>query len=230
MSPARSSEAGFTLLELLVYLALAATILAALASGTFVVRRGVQSVVASGEQLEMLDLGLQAFADDVARIERVTVGAADTPRFVFSGAASGMEYVLADRPRPSVPALMRVRLTVRQDSKGAALVRERMSYDPMHPEMAAGWTDETTLVQGGYRMALAYRGGGGGDGPWVDEWTDSRRLPHQIQLTIADRRTGRAVVPPLTAVLLIDAEPQCISRGAAGCTIASVGELSWRTP
>lgn len=230
MTPAVARQQGFTLIEVLVYLALAASILAVLAGGTFVVRRGTQSVMASGERLEMLDLGLQAFADDAARIERLVAGSADAPRYVFSGGPGQMVYVLADRPRPSVPSLMLVRLRVREDGRGSALVRERAAYDAATGQQASAWGDATTLVQGPYSMALAYRAARGHDTGWLEDWTDTRRLPDRARLTIIDRRTGRNALPPLTAALFIDAEPACADLAAAGCTISSSGALAWRTP
>ncbi len=222
-------QQGFTLIEVLVYLALAASILAALAGGTFVVRRSAQAVVASSERLEMLDLGLQAFADDIARIERMTTGSPDAPHYLFSGGRDQVTYVLADRPRPAASTLMLVRLTVRQDPQGAALVRERAAFDATSGQPLEPWGDATTLFSGPYRIAFAYRGTvGGHDGEWLDQWTNPRRLPGQVRLTIIDRLSGKTAVPSLAVALLIGAEPVCADPATAGCTLPTAGELAWR--
>lgn len=229
MTDAVPRQQGFTLIEVLVYLALAASILAALAGGTFVVRRSAQAVVASSERLEMLDLGLQAFADDIARIERMTAGSPDAARYVFSGGRDQLTYVLADRPRPAASALVLVRLTVRQDQRGGALVRERAAFDAASGQALEPWGDATTLFSGPYRIALAYRTAvRGPEGKWLDQWTDPRRLPGQVRLTINDRLSGKATVPSLAVALLIGAEPVCADPTAAGCTLSTAGELAWR--
>lgn len=228
---AASRQSGFTLLELLIYLALAASILAALASGTYIVKRGAVSITMAGDRMEMLDLGLQAFADDVARIERFTTGGPDTPRYLFTGAADQMVYVLADRPRPAASPLMLVRLSVHADRDGTALIRDRVPYEGTNIDPAAApWTDTTTLIRGRFDMTFAYRGLREHDTGWTSQWSGTRRLPDQVRLSIRDRRTGKDVMPPLAVALMIDAEPRCNDIEDVSCTVRTAGELAWRKP
>lgn len=231
MSVIPSRQSGFTLLELLVYLALAASILAALASGTYIVKRGAVSVMTAGDRIEMLDLGLQAFADDIARIERISIGSAETPRYLFTGTPEQLIYVLADRPRPTASPLMIARLSIRAGRHDTALIRERAACGGADVDLSTTrWTDATTLIRGPFHMTFSYRGLRNRDTGWMAQWSDTRRLPEQVRLSVRNGRTGKNVIPPLTAALMIDAEPRCNDIEDRSCTIRTAGELAWSKP
>ncbi|MEN6543832.1 prepilin-type N-terminal cleavage/methylation domain-containing protein [Parvibaculum sp.] len=217
-------SAGFTLVELMVYLAVSAVVVTGLAVSARVVRAGARSSASALDRLEMLDLGFQAAADDLARIERVTVGRSVAPAYLFAGGPRSLAYVIVQRPYPVSSDMEFVRLSVVATAAGQALVRDRAPFQEGRGDFVnAAWGGRTTLIEGSFAIAFSYRDAAQAN--WTDAWDYRDRLPGQIRISLTEPKTGKALVAPLTASLMIDAEPACVDLSDAYCSLRGRGRL-----
>lgn len=218
------ASAGFTLVELMVYLAISALVVAGLAASARVVRTGARSSAAALDRLEMLDLGFQAAADDLARIERVTVGRSVAPAYLFAGGPRTLAYVIVQRPYPVSSDMELVRLSVVSTAAGQALVRDRAPYQEGRGDFVnAAWSGRTTLIEGPFAISFSYREPAQAD--WTDAWDYRDRLPGQIRISLTEPKTGKPIVAPLTTSLMIDAEPACVDLSDTYCSLRGRGRL-----
>ncbi len=217
-------SAGFTLVELMVYLAVSALVLAGLAASARVVRTGARASASALDRLEMLDLGFQAAADDLMRIERVAVGRGGDAAYLFAGGPRSLAYVIVQRPYPVSSDMELVRLSVVTTPAGQALVRDRAPYQEGRGDFVnAAWGDRTTLIDGPFAIAFSYRDVG--QQSWTDAWEYRDRLPGQIRIALTEPKTGKPLVAPLTTSLMIDAEPACVDLSDAYCSLRGRGRL-----
>lgn len=219
-------ERGFTLVELLVGLLLAAMILTGLTAATHTISRGWQSGTTAAIRHDMFDRALDVVAGDLARIERVIAPGAAADSYLFGGSATEMTYVVVDRPYPTPAAPYFVRLITRKGSRGEQLVRVRAAHDGGAFNLnRAVWGDQVVLLEGDYAFHFAYRREHEGHTQWSDAWVWPSRLPEQVRLQVFDGRTGQMAIPSVVFALRIQAEAVCVNPAAEGCTIKSGGEL-----
>src|ERR1700760_4348625 len=132
----RGVEAGFTLIESLVALALTGLVLSALASITAQWlpnwNRGLDRI----QRSEMIGITLQRIADDLAASQYVPVGGGET-KPLFAGSERSVMFVRTALGPNAGPGLDVVRLSETSDQGGLATVRARMSFRPMPPEQAS---------------------------------------------------------------------------------------------
>jgi hypothetical protein len=218
-----SASGGFTLVEIIVGLLVSSLILFGLNLAMSEINRGSIRTEAGIAEQASLAAALKVIADDFSRIERVPDDPMQPTRFEFSGRASELRYVLAERPGNNRAGLYWVRLFVRQSGTGIELVRTRSPY--RRGENNVEWRDEVVLLSGRFAVQFAYRAAGSGFRAWDSTWLPANLLPGQIKLEIADLDTGRLRVPVFVQTLKIDAEAACAGRDAQGCTLMTNGIL-----
>jgi general secretion pathway protein J len=195
----RHAEAGFTLVEVLVALALLALVMAA-ATGAF--RLTGAAVEAAGRRSEVageVALMRDVIRRQVARALPLTgpvdpeTGAA---RSLFQGTGTTLSFVVAEPPGPG-GGLVRVAFTVEPGTGG----RRRLTW---HRSPLAGGPDHTaTVAEGPFDLAFAYLGSDG----WTARWQDAAAPPRLVRLSIA---VAGVAQPELLAAPRADAERGCV--------------------
>jgi general secretion pathway protein J len=195
-------EAGFTLVELLVGLALfgllAATGLAAL--------QGAGRIWRAGEGRAAEATRFEAAHALIRRHLEAAVPYADGPHVAFAGTVDSLVWV-ARRPAASMPGgfyVLRLHLEGGRSPSGGRLMLGWRSHDPVLP-MAAQQPEERVVVLDGIaRFTAGYRGLGE-DAAWRADWSGRPALPRLIRLDLtpaAGRPWPRLVVAPSLPLLL----------------------------
>lgn len=219
-------EAGFTLLEILVGLAISSLIMLGLSMAMGSINRGFDRTTAVIERQDGIAAGLHVVAGDLSHILRVLDDPAKPRRFLFSGGPEEAIYILGERPGNNEAGLYWVRLLVRKTAGGSELSRLRAPYVPGQTDIAAlQWDDEVSLLRGKFAIALSYRAPRADLRSWAGTWLAQNMLPGEIKVELTDLATGRRRVPVFVVALKITAEADCVSAEAAGCTVKSGGVL-----
>ncbi len=206
---ARLQVAGFTLVEALVATALMGLVLTALATITSQWLPNWNRVLARVQQNELLDIGLQRIAADLAASEFVPPNA-KTMHPLFEGSTSTVVFVRTSIGPNAGHGLDIIRIADGTDERGAALIRSRTPFVPAMPETSSttqlSAADSVVLVRFPYQVSFSYAGR---DRIWKDTWHDATSLPSAVRISVRDAVTHR-LLPASTAVLLhIETSAQC---------------------
>lgn len=198
MRDCESGEAGFSLIEALAAVAIMAAILYAIGSvaGQWLPnwRRGFADV----QQADLLDLGVERIASDVAAAEYEAPDAlAATP--LFEGGPSSAMFV-----RPAIgpnagAALEIVWIHEVEAPGGPQMVRERAPFATAPAGSAKptlSFHDPVVLARPPFRLAFAYAGP---DRAWLESWRGAPKLPLAFRVTVRETRTNR-ILAASTAV------------------------------
>lgn len=196
-----SSEAGFTLLEVLLATLLMTVILAALATVTAQWLPNWSRGIARVQRAERLATGLDRIVADLSVAEQMTVnGDARAP--LFEGAELSVTFLRTALGPSARPGLEFIRLIEKADAKGLALVRERAPFQPMPTDGQIRSVDQVVLIRAPFRVSFAYAGP---DRIWQPTWHGQSQLPDRIRVTVRDGATAQvlavsaAVLPHITA-------------------------------
>jgi prepilin-type N-terminal cleavage/methylation domain-containing protein len=218
------SMAGFTLLEILVGLAISSLILLGVSLATKNINLSYARTTDTIGRQAVLTTGLDIFSGDVSRIERVFDNPSTPHRFQFQGSASEAIYIISERPGNAAAGTYFVRLLVRPSSDGHELVRFRTPYQQGAVDFKSlEWSDPVVLLHGGFSIALAYRSSRAGLRDWAGTWEAQTMLPGQVKIEIADQATSRLRVPVLVETLKLDAESSCANASNPDCTVNNNG-------
>jgi prepilin-type N-terminal cleavage/methylation domain-containing protein len=215
---ARSGEHGFTLVEVLVGLAVSSLILVSLNLAMTVIRQSSERTRDSLAGEAALSTAAQIFSEDVSRIARIRRSASETSAvYVFTGRPREMIYPLFEYRGLSAGALYAVRLRVEDQGSIQQLIRDRAALPPGNDVGTdLDWGDAVVLIDGPFDIALAYRAPNAGGRAWEDDWVAAAAMPEQVRLSVKDRQTGRLRFPVLVQPLLANAEAECAALGP-GC-------------
>jgi len=219
-------EAGFTLIEILVGLAISSLIMVGLSAAMRTIDMGWNRTTQSVERQAMLASAFHVLAGDIARIERAVTGEEGGRGFLFAGTESEAIYVLAERPGNNRAGLYWVRLLVRERDGATELVRMRAPFVwGKYAISAIAWRDDVVLMRGNIAVEMTYRSPRAGLRSWSTNWPASNRLPEQIKVEITDNKTGLWSTPAMVLALAIDAEAACFNVDSAACTMRTGGAL-----
>ena len=211
----KPGNAGFTLFEALVSVALMSLIVASLSAvtGQWVPNwhRGFGNV----QRLESFDLGLRRVVADLASAEFVTAnGASKTPLFI--GDALSVMLVRRAFGPDTTPHLELVNFAETADERGFALVRTRAPFAPLAANVPIATqlhlADPVPLIRAPFRVSFSYAGP---DRLWRDTWTDQQRLPSAVRVLVRDAATGKTLSLSTATLLHVDLAAECLG-GAGG--------------
>ena len=189
----RRSEAGFTLLEALVAMALMGVIMGALATVTAQWlpnwNRGFMRV----QRNEQVAIALDRLVGDLSAAEYVSPNR-DTKRPLFVGAELGVTFVRAAFGPGSGPGLEIARIAETGDSQGRVLVRTHAPFVPLatgNPSLdQIPFADPVVLLRAPLRVTFAYAGR---DGVWKTTWQDLDELPAAVRFIARDATAERVL-------------------------------------
>jgi general secretion pathway protein J len=197
----RAGRRGFTLLELVIALAIVGALLVVAFGGL----RVAIAAWTQGDDRSEAHQHLRGVAAVLARglgaayPYRASLGEAPEPVVLFRGSELRVEFVTQTPPfPPPVPvAFVAVVITLDSEEGPALVIRQRPlpNRDP--------FTDAEVVLRdpGIQRLELRYLSDGGA---WQDTWDaeEQQILPRAVQIIVASTRAGRVeTLPPLTVAL-----------------------------
>jgi general secretion pathway protein J len=220
-------EHGFTLLEVLVGLSIAALIMLGLNAASATINRGFEQTKGTLSRQSTIAAGIDIISGDISRILRVVDNIEKPSQFLFSGNSTELVYLIEERPRQTIGEVQWVKLAIQDSGSRAILSRMRAPYESgqLAPDPSA-WHDEVALIEADVTLAFSYRATRSGIRDWLKDWRPTNHLPEQIRVEIIDRTTGRLRVPSFVQSLKIDAEPSCTVVDSPSCTIRTAGTLT----
>jgi prepilin-type N-terminal cleavage/methylation domain-containing protein len=181
--PARRGSDGFTLVELLVSLALLGFVVAVL-SGALQFARATWDAGAKLDRhagYDMAESFLRArLSEAMPLLERATDGAV---RIAFSGASDTLNFVAPAPNGPNGAGLYLFGLRVAQRSSQHALVVQLAPYEAERADTAG---DERVLMANLRSLGIRYYGRNGQQAQpaWHDVWSGADALPMLIEITL----------------------------------------------
>lgn len=183
----RRHEAGFTLIETLVALALTGLVLSALATLTAQFlpnwNRGIDRI----QQSELIGISMQRIAADLAAAEFIPPGRDEKKKPLFEGTPFSVTFVrTAIGPNAGI-GLDVVRIGETTDRNRLVTVRTRTGFTPLpqgaSPSQQLHLADPVVLLRAPLRLSFAYAGS---DKVFRDDWHNADKLPAAIRLTVRD--------------------------------------------
>jgi len=219
----RRGERGFTLIEIILALAIAGFVLAALASAVHTLARSWEKNTQRVLRQDMVLRALAVLSRDVYGMQRLFFDGGDSAKFIFDGSSSQMQLVAEEPPYPSRPGLYFIRYRVVREGAGYALLRERAAFSPQFNGFSQiTYGDGAILIEGRYRFNLSYGELARGELVWRDAWTDYTRLPRLVRLVVTDIATGKLIFARYVIRPRIDVEQDCVIPRALKCSMKVV--------
>jgi general secretion pathway protein J len=189
----QGGEAGFTLIETLVALALMGLVLSALANITSQWlpnwNRGMERI----QRSEAIGLALQRIGADLAAAEYLPPNR-EQRQPLFDGSELSVMFVRTALGPNARPGLDVVRIGETTDSRGLVTVRSRAPFGPLQPAPSLSEQiqlgDPVVLLRAPFRLSFSYAGR---DRVWKSSWHEADRLPAAIMLTVRDAATERVL-------------------------------------
>jgi general secretion pathway protein J len=202
----RRADAGFTLFEALVAMALMGLIVGALASVTAQWMPNWNRSHIRTQRNEKVAIALDRLVADLSAAEYVSPNRMK-PVPLFRGDEFSIIFVRSAVGPNSRPGLEIVRIAETVDKSGPALVRTRAPFVPLPTgDLSVDpipFADPVVLLRAPYHIAFEYAGP---DGVWGNAWP-SGDLPAAIRFDIRDAE-GRALVSTATKVHIEMRAPQ----------------------
>jgi general secretion pathway protein J len=203
---ARSGEAGFTLIEMMIAVMLMVFILTALATVTAQWMPNWNHGMARMERDERFAFGLNRIVEDLAVAEFVPANTAvKTP--YFDGSELSVSFVRTAIGPSSRPGLEIVRFQEMADAGGPALVRSRAPFVPMDATAQVRLVDPVVLIRSPYRVMFAYSGA---DDIWQSTWRNAVEMPKRVRITVRDGITQQRLAVSTAALVHIDLPAACV--------------------
>ena len=209
----RADQAGFTLIEALVALALTGLVLSALATITAQWlpnwNRGVDRV----QRNEQIAIALDRISADLASATYVSANR-EGRQPLFEGSELAVTFVRTALGPNTAPGLDVVRIGETVDRHEFATVRSRAPFGPLPIGLSLSeqiqFSDPVVLMRAPFRLSFAYAGT---DRVWKSSWRDARKLPAAIMLTVRDSGSERAL--PLSTVVSIHVDAGVPAAGGS---------------
>jgi general secretion pathway protein J len=214
---AASGEAGFSLIEMLIALALMGLVLSSLATITAqwlpAWNRGVDRI----QRTEMLGLALRRVSDDLAAAEFVYANR-EQLKPLFEGNELAVTFVRTAIGPNAPRGLEVVRIGEAANGRDLMLLRSRARFAPS-PVGASPWdylnlTDPVVLLGPPFRLSFAYADR---DLVWKPVWHDAERLPVAVRVTVHNAAPGGVSTMSSVIAIHVNAPAKGCIKGEQDC-------------
>lgn len=189
----RRSEAGFTMFEALVAIAVMALVLGALANVTSQWLPAWNRGLARTQGSEQLAIALDRLTADLAAADFMTPNQS-TSLPLFAGDEQSVIFVRSALGPNNRAGLEIVRIAETTDNRGRALVRTRAPFTLLPVGEAAlssiRFTDPVVLLREPFQVSFAYANPRGG---WLRNWRGAVVLPTAVRFDVRNADRGIAL-------------------------------------
>lgn len=212
-----NGEAGFSLIEALIALALMGLVLSSLATITAqwlpAWNRGVDRI----QRTEMLGLALRRISEDLAAAEFVYANR-EQRQPLFEGSELAVTFVRSAIGPNAPGGLDVVRIGETANGRDLLLLRSRARFAPS-PVGASPWdylhlTDPVVLLGPPFRLSFAYADH---DLVWQPVWHEAERLPAMVRVTFRDTVRGGQSMLSSVVTIHVDAPAKGCVEGEKDC-------------
>jgi general secretion pathway protein J len=212
-----AGEAGFTLIETIVALALMGLVLSALASITAQWLPNWSHGVDRVQRSESIGIALERMSADLAAAEYVPANR-DSRRPLFDGSELSVTFVRTALGPNAGPGLDVVRLGETTERREFVTVRSRARFAPLPSASSLSeqmhFGDPVLLLRAPFRLSFAYAGP---DRVWQNRWRGLDTLPAMIRLTVRDARTERVLSVSTVTPVHVQVASDCVQPDSGGC-------------
>ena len=221
-------RAGFTLVELLVSMAVLALVALVMVAGLRFVVRAVASTDNRREAMEELTLGLSVLRGELERAEPLMVKVGNRDLVLFSGMADRLRFANVEPPYLAGPPYLAYEYAVTPDCGAYRIELRRVALDPDQPDLAAVEAGEPrTILRVAQRAAVHLLGQARRprEAPaWHEEWpagpTPARGDPSRRGRGSGLARSGGAAADHGALVLRRRGVPAPARLAAPGAVVA----------
>jgi general secretion pathway protein J len=214
MSRRGAGNAGFTLFEALISVALMGAIVFMLGavSGQWIPNwhHGFGRL----QRIELLDLGLQRLVADLQAAEFVTPNATALGP-LFEGHETSVTLVRNAIGPDATPHLEVVRLAETVDERGFALVRAHAPFTIFPPDPPIDnqlqLVGPVVLIRAPFRISFSFAGP---DRVWRETWTDNAQLPTAVRIRVRDAATDQTLSTSTATLLNVNIAPDCVQQNS----------------
>ena len=186
----RSAEGGFTLLEMLIAVALLGLTATLLLGGVQIGTRVLEGTTRRTDRSAEVAAALDFLRSRLAEAQPLSVKDAEQPeakpKVAFDGAQNGLSLIRLASPYQAQGGYQRLSVSLAQGGGGPALVASAAPYPPL-PDGAAGAPRRSILLADVAAVEFAYFGRDGENRRpvWHAEWHGRPALPLLVRLRIA---------------------------------------------
>ena len=212
-----AADAGFTLIETLMAVALFMVVIGALATVTSQWLPSWNRGFARVQRTEYMALGIERIMADLAAAAFITPNA-DVKRPIFDGDVLSVTFVRGAVGPNSQPGLEIVRLAEIAGDRGPVLARATTPFVPLDPDASVistlKFSEPVVLVRPPFRVTFSYAGK---DRAWQPTWRGQDQLPRAVQMTIRNSATGQILMVSSASKVHITAAAECSNPKVKNC-------------
>jgi prepilin-type N-terminal cleavage/methylation domain-containing protein len=224
--------AGFTLIEMLVAVALLASVIA-LAMSLYTAISGTSRLGGTvASRIDTAARGLAALRHDVQRLQRVVEREKDRDQFVFTGKRGEISFPVVDPSYPTEAGSYIVTYRIRSQKQFSQLVRQRVPYDVVgdtsrrqSSRQRRQVEEEVVVMEGLYEFTFSYLERVDDKVRWVDSWTQPTRLPSLVRFAAKSTEAGRPNLPVMIVEPRINGEFTCLMPQVGLCSPQTAGAI-----
>lgn len=179
-------QQGFTLLEMLVSLSIAALLVSLVYGAVRVGQRSAQAMGQHTVDSEVMRIGWQFLRDALTRARPVAVEGAQENLTGFIGSANALAFV-ADMPAyVGLGGLMLIELEIDNGTEGDQLILSRRRFDRSNAEPTEQGVERAVLVDDLESINIEFFAPSEIDGAaaWQDSWQGASVLPSLVRIAI----------------------------------------------
>jgi general secretion pathway protein J len=211
------TNAGFTLFEALVAVALMGLIMGALATVTAQWLPNWNRGLLRVQRNEQVAIALDRLVADLSVAEFVSVSANRVNKKpLFEGNELSVTFVRSAVGPNNDPGLEIVRIAETADGRGPILVRARAAFVPLPtvgpPVDRITFSNPVVLLRPPFRTSFAYAGL---DGRWTSSWRNSSELPAAVRFVVRDAAARTVSTATRIHVNLMAPEPEQVDEAPA---------------
>jgi general secretion pathway protein J len=212
---------GFTLIEVLVSLALAGLIIGLLGNTIYSFSQGWTRQSAIVEKQDMIRRGIGILRRDLRSLQRVSVAGINPPQLVFSAHADLLSFVTLVPGYSVKQGPVFVRYAIERRGGSRKLIRRVARYRPTVAPAAVAYRNAVEIVSGYPDLEFSFKSQKPGAQSWKSSWLRTDALPGLVRLRFS--AGGGAHYPSALISIHARAEQACVVALGPPCTIVARG-------